>query len=177
MHSSALRFMIGASTLGGLSLTIAAYLLFSAEYSFQREKTAQEAIVSLSQSIRETKSAIPETRADTQEQNSSFLSSIIATSKECNIPDQSIEDVRMGTPVPILNSSFAREDTVIQLKEITMSQLLAFLGAMESNSMHCCCSALELTASKSTQSDDNVTWRAKVTLTQTTQIGTSPNKR
>lgn len=177
MPSFTLRFMIVASALGGLSLAIAAYLLLSAEYSFQREKAALAVIASLSQSIQETKSGIPETRVDTQEENSSFLSSIIAISKGCDIPDQAIEDVRMGTPEPIPNSSFAREDTVIQFKEITMSQLLAFLAAMESNIPHCSCSALELTTSKSAQSDDNATWRAKVTLTQTTQIGTSPIKR
>jgi hypothetical protein len=169
--------MVGTSVLGGLSFTIAAYLFLSAQDSYQREKQAYALVDSLSQSIREFKSAVPEIRAETQEGDSDFLSSIIETSKGCEIPDQAIEDVRMVTPLPIINSSFAREDTIIQFKKITMSQLLAFLSAIETKLPHCNCSSLELAAANSTQSDDNVTWRAKVTLTQTTRLGTSPKKR
>jgi hypothetical protein len=83
----------------------------------------------------------------------------------------------MGSPEPIPKSSFAREETVVQWKQISLPKLLAFLADVEAAIPHCICSVLDLGTAKPGQSDDDALWRAKVTLTQTTRIGTSSTVR
>lgn len=135
------------------------------------EKALRESQKLISE-IASLKQSLPDSRKSLEE-SVDLMPVVLEGIKQSGLSESQVASLQRNQPVPISKSKYAREETQLSLRNMTLEQGYRLAKFLEQTQNETVCSIVDMQPVSASQSDDAVLWNIQLTLTRITQVETS----